>query len=68
MRAYRLAITYVFILLMLSACHASYYKVKVTKPRKHFGYYDASKDSKKKRIKTVKMKSLKSTKGIDVKD
>lgn len=54
--------------LLLSSCHASYYKVKITKPKRHFGYYDASKDSKKKRVKTVKYKSLKKTKRIGPKD
>lgn len=47
---------------MICSCQtASYYRVKVTKPKKHFGYYDASKDRKKKRVKTVKYKSLKHT-------
>ncbi|MEO9475884.1 MAG: hypothetical protein ABJG41_10125 [Cyclobacteriaceae bacterium] len=48
----------------LAGCHATYYKVKMVKPKRHFGYFDASKDRKKKRIKTVRYKSLKSTKGI----
>jgi hypothetical protein len=47
---------------MTSACSATYYKVKVVKPKRHFGYYDASKDQGKKRTKTVKYKSLKRTK------
>ena len=47
---------------LLGSCQAaSYRKVRVVKPKKHFGYFDASKDRKKKRVKTVKYKTLKHT-------
>ncbi|MFY0601447.1 MAG: hypothetical protein JXR03_17365 [Cyclobacteriaceae bacterium] len=59
---------YGLLMVCLSSCHASYYKVKVTKPKRHFGYFNAAKDSKKKRVKTVRYKSLKKTKGIGNKD
>ena len=50
--------------LFLGACHATYYKIPVTKSRKHFSPYDAKKDKGKRRVKTKKYKSLKKTKGI----
>ncbi|WP_258105567.1 hypothetical protein [Marinoscillum sp. MHG1-6] len=58
---------WIVLLGLITSCHATYYKVKMTKPKRHFfgGYYDDSKDRKKKRIKTVRYKSLKSTKGIN---
>lgn len=49
----------------LESCHASYYKIPITKSRKHFRPYDAKKDRGKKRVKVRKFKSLKHTKGIN---
>lgn len=49
----------------LSGCHASYYKIPITKSKKHFRPYDSKRDRGKKRTKIRKYKSLKRTKGIN---
>lgn len=51
--------------LFWAGCHATYYKVPITKSRKHFRPYDAKKDRGKKRVKITRYKSLKRTKGIN---
>lgn len=50
---------------LLPACRASYYKVPITKSRKHLRPYDDKKDRGKRRIKVKKYKSLKKTKKIN---
>lgn len=49
----------------LPACHATYYKVPITKSRKHFRPYDDKKDRGKRRVKVKKYKSLIRTKKIN---
>ncbi|WP_421877724.1 hypothetical protein [Marinoscillum sp.] len=50
---------------LFSGCHASYYKIPITKSRKHFRPYDSKRDRGKKRVKIKKYKSLKRTKKIN---
>jgi len=54
-------ITFLSLLIIASSCQVSYYKVPITKSKKRFRPYDSKKDRGKKRIKTVKYKSLNST-------
>ncbi len=42
-----------------SECRGSYHTVTMVKPKKRWFPYDASKDRKKKRTKTVKYKAIK---------
>ncbi|MFT7029608.1 MAG: hypothetical protein ACJA2C_000996 [Marinoscillum sp.] len=60
-----LKICLVAAVLFSSGCHASYYKVPITKSRNHIRPYDDKKDRGRKRVKTKKFKSLKTTKGIN---
>ncbi len=54
-----------FLFLLLGSCHASYYKIPITKSRSHFRPYDDKKDRGKKRVKIKKYKSLKKTNRIN---
>lgn len=51
--------------LAFSGCHASYYKIPITKSRKHFRPYNDKKDRGKKRVHIKKYKSLNRTKKIN---
>lgn len=62
---FRVLILISCLLFGLSGCHATYYKVPVTKSKKRILPYNPKKDKSKKRTKIRNFKSLKHSKNIN---